>query len=293
MLLCARAAGDRRPVTGVATSRDLIVWKQQQPLCDGYRATPECPDIFRIGATWYLIVSPSENVTTYRSAPALRGPWSPAPGTPIDTPILYAAKRMFDGQRHVLTGWQRDRGGDADSGGFQWGGTQSIPREVFEIAPGQLGFRPVEEIRAAFSQTALALPAISLGGRPGATSGMRRNVPDHYRLDCLVMLDGAESFTVGMREQSGSGYRLTIFPKRNEIVLTGPSGVDYRRPCAFDPARPFRIEAYVLGTLIECYVNDSCAITTRAYTHPAGGALSFAVDGGNAEMREVRVQTVP
>ncbi|MEO7318767.1 MAG: family 16 glycoside hydrolase, partial [Chthoniobacteraceae bacterium] len=84
MLLCARAAGDKRPVTGVATSRDLVKWEQQQPLCDGYRGTPECPDIFRIGGTWYLIVSPSEGVTTYRTAPALRGPWSPAPGTPID-----------------------------------------------------------------------------------------------------------------------------------------------------------------------------------------------------------------
>ena len=292
MLLCARAAGDRRPVTGVATSRDLVTWEQQPPLCDGYRATPECPDIFRIGATWYLIVSPSENVTTYRSAPALRGPWSPAPGTPIDTPILYAAKRMFDGQRHILTGWQRDRGGDADSGGFQWGGTQSIPREVFEVAPGELGFRPVEEIRAAFSQTVFSSEKeIALGGGVGASSGARFTVPDHYRLDCRVALDGAESFTVSFREQAGSGYRLTIFPKRGEIALTGPAGVDFRRACALDPAQPVRIEAYVLGTLIECFVNDRHAFTTRAYTHPAGGALSFGVDAGRATVRGLRVQT--
>ena len=76
-----------------------------------------------------------------------------------------------------------------------------------------------------------------------------------------------------------------------ETALTGPLGVDFRRPCALDPAQPVRIEAYVLGTLIECFVNDRHAFTTRAYTHPVGGALSFAVDAGRATVRELRVQT--
>ena len=69
--------------------------------------------------------------------------------------------------------------------------------------------------------------------------------------------------------------------------------VDFRRACAFDPAQPMRIEAYVLGTLIECFVNDRHAFTARAYTHPAGGALSFAADGGSATVRGLRVQVAP
>ena len=76
-----------------------------------------------------------------------------------------------------------------------------------------------------------------------------------------------------------------------EIALAGPAAVNFRRPCTLDPTQPVRIEAYVLGTLIECYVNDRHAFTTRAYTHPACGALSFAVDAGRATVRELRVQT--
>ena len=76
-----------------------------------------------------------------------------------------------------------------------------------------------------------------------------------------------------------------------EIAITGPPGVDFRRRCTLDPTQPVRIEAYVLGTLIECFVNDRHAFTTRAYTHPAGGALSLGVDAGRATVRDLRVQT--
>ena len=83
MLLCARRAADRGPVTGLAVSRDLLHWEQRAPVCGGYEGTPECPDIFCIDGTWYLLVSPCDGVTTYRSAPSLAGPWSAPPGMPI------------------------------------------------------------------------------------------------------------------------------------------------------------------------------------------------------------------
>ena len=292
MLLCARAAKDKRPVTGVAVSRDLVTWEQRDPLCDGYRGTPECPDLFRIGETWYLITSPSEGVTTWRSAPKLAGPWSPAPGKAIDTPILYAAKRMWDGKRHVLTGWQRDLAGERNGGDFQWGGHQSIPREVYEVVPGELGLRPVPEVRAPFREAAFTLPKpLALdgrAGRAGATAGTHFTVPDDYHLDLHATLDDAAIFTVGFRI-AGPGYRLTLHPRQQEIAFTGP-GMDFRRVCPFDPKRPVRVEAFVLGTLIEVFVNDRHAFSARAYDL-RHGALEVAVSGGSASITDLVVQT--
>ena len=291
MLLCARAAGDKRPVTGVAVSKDLIKWEQREPLCDGYAGTPECPDLFRIGATWYLIVSPSEGVTTYRTAPSLNGPWSPAPGKPIDTPILYAAKRMFDGKRHVLTGWQRDLEGERNGGNFQWGGYQSIPREVYEVVPGELGFRPVPEVRSAFSKEVYRLPQpLTLDGSAdsvGAKAGTQFTAPSNYRLDLHASLEGAETFTVGFRIEGG-GYRLTLHSSPQEIGFTGP-GMEFRRVCLFDPKLPVHVEAFVLGSLIEVFVNDRHAFSARAYDYPRG-AIELAASGGKVSITDLVVQ---
>ena len=293
MLLCARDAKDKRPVTGVAVSRDLVTWEQREPLCDGYRGTPECPDLFRIGETWYLIGSPSEGVTTWRSAPKLAGPWSAAPGLPIDTPIIYAAKRMWDGKRHVLTGWQRDLAGERNGGNFQWGGHQSIPREVYEVVPGELGFRPVPEVRAAFRERAFTHPAtLTLDGRfghAGQLGGAQFVVPDDYRLDLHAQLEDAETFTVGFRVEGGGGYRLTLHPRRQEIAFTGP-GMDFRRACHFDPKLPVRVEAFVLGTLIEVFVNDRYAFSARAYDFRRG-LLELAVTGSTVTITDLAVQT--
>ena len=140
--------------TGVAWSRDLQHWEFDDPLQSNYDGlgTPECPDIFTIGAHTYLIVSPINTKSTIaRVAKDWRSPFEDVVGIAIDTPFLYAAKRMYDGQRHVITGWIRDLEGQRDDGNFLWGGTQCIPREVYAGSdPHELCFRPVPEVVAQY-----------------------------------------------------------------------------------------------------------------------------------------------
>src|SRR5579862_2200046 len=93
--------------TGVAVSTDLRRWEFQPPLASDYTGlgTPECPDLFQIGATYYLIVSPTgTNSTIAHHATEIRSPYLDPVSRALDTPILYAAKRLFDGRRHILTG---------------------------------------------------------------------------------------------------------------------------------------------------------------------------------------------
>ena len=317
MLLCTRATPDNRPVTGVYESSDLVAWKPRPPLCDGYKLTPECPDLFRIGDLWYLIVSPSENVTTYRTAGALSGPWSPAPGSALETPIFYAAKSQFDGRRHVLTGWLRDLEGARDRGGFRWGGTQSLPREVFAGPDGALLSRPVPEAREPYTEVALDLSSkpllrgVSPEGLalddPGAwhyadgrlvassspTARARLSAPADYHLDLTVRLSGASpSFALGFRQgkdHHSRHYRLEVRPGRNEGDLATPGG-DYPRPVPFAPGAPVRIEAFVHGPLIECFLNDSHAFSCRSYDFPSGD-LDLWVTNGQAEITSLSITT--
>ena len=318
MLLCARAAPDNRPVTGLYSSADLVTWRPEAPLCDGYRGTPECPDLFKLGARQYLVVSPSDHITTYRTAERFAGPWSAAPGVALDTPIWYAAKSQFDGKRHVITGWLRDLEGGSDWGNYRWGGTQSIPRELFAGPRGELFSRPVPEARVPYSKTAVdlagrpKLTTLTPEGKPAADAGpwhyegghlvavsagltrARLEVPADYRLSMVVKLTGpAATLAVTFRQKAepSNSYRLEVRPSKGEATLAAFK-MDFPRPVGFVPGEDVRIEAFVQGSLIECFVNERYAFSGRAYTN-ADGALDLLVTGGKAEVRELVVRTAP
>jgi sucrose-6-phosphate hydrolase SacC (GH32 family) len=256
-----------------------------------------------------MIYSPSANTTDIRFSKDIRGPYRPAPSPCIDTPILYAAKRMADGKRHIITGWIRDLNGDRDNGGFRWGGTQSLPREVYAGADGQLLFRPVPEATAVFTRTALDLaakPAFgssaaarwaaddgTLTGVAGANAGSQCtfDVPDNYMLQCKVQLDAQAKFSLAMREQDrdGAAYRLTLRPGMQEAEISSPA-FRFPRKIAVDATQPITIQAFVQGNIIECFIGDAFAFSCRAYDYRKG-KLGLNVSGGKVKVLDLTVKT--
>lgn len=306
MLLCARRQGDQLPVTGLATSSDLIHWQQQPPLAAGYRLTPECPDLFEISGRWYLIVSPSENVTVYRTSDSPAGPWSEPPYTPIETPILYAAKRMFDGRRHVVTGWLRDLEGDRDDGAYRWGGIQCIPREIYAGAAGELLQRPVPEVVAAFPRVVFDLrehrPPQAVSIRQSSSGLLELNgsatgslvaldVPANFLLEAQLQLSAQAECALCFREGPGleTGYRLILRPEKQEVELRGDR-FRFARKIELRSDTAVSIRAFVLGTTIECFVNDAYAFSARAYDHPTG-RLGLQAAVGPVQVNRLRILT--
>lgn len=294
MILCARDAKTGHPVQGVAESTDLVAWRQiaplpyDPPLGEG---TAECPDLFRIGARWYLIHSPSAGTTDVRYADAVGGTYHRPEPFVIDTPLLYAAKRMFDGKRHVLTGWIRDLGGETDGGDFRWGGDQCVPREVYPGPRGQLYFRPVPEAVALFTRTVLDT-ATDLGQAAGQPAQRAWNVPDNYMLSCRVKMDPAATFTLALRrgDDPAAGYRLILRPAAGEASIESPR-FHYPRKIDLDATRPNTLRVFVQGPIIECFVNDAYAFTCRAYDYRSG-KLGLAVQGGQARVESLTVKTM-
>ncbi len=296
--------------TGVAVSADLKKWELQKPLDANYAGlgTPECPDYFTIAGTHYLICSPTATGSTYaRYAKGIRGPYLDPVSPAIDTPILYAAKRLFDGKRHVITGWIRDLGGERDGGGFEWGGTQCVPREVMAGPNGQLHFRPVPEATAVFTRTVLDLsrkPKLTLtparwcyegsalvGEASRAASQMTLAVPDNYLFECNVKLDERAVFTLAFRatEKAGSGYRLVLRPDKQEAEINGAT-FRYARKVVLDTSRPISIQAFVQGSIVECFINDAYAFSCRAYNHRQG-RLGVSVADGDVKVLSLAVKT--
>lgn len=307
MLLCARDAKTNIPCTGVMVSTDLLKWEPAAPLTGGTPGTPECPDLFEIGDTWYLIFSPSAGSTVYRySKTGIRGPYLDPDPAAIDTPILYAAKRMYDGKRHVLTGWQRDLDGMVDGGGYQWGGTQSVPREMYAGTAGELRSRPVTEALVPFKHEVLSLgdrPELgvkadgwsyagdALKGTPG-DGRVAFDVPDNYLLTARVAVAKDATLTLGFREQpdGAGGYALSLSPGKQHATIRGP-GFDFPRRCPIEAGKPVDIKVFVQGPIIEAFIDDGFAYSARAYNFPRGKLTLRVEGGGDATVHELSVKT--
>ncbi len=285
-------------VQGVAVSKDLASWEQTDHLA----GVPgqECPDLFKIGDTWYLLGG-----SMYRWAKTSRGPYQEAESSVLDTPAIYAAKRMFDGRRHIWTGWVWDRSPERDTGAQQWGGSQSLPREIYAGPGGQLYARPAAEVTAVFGKTVLDLthrPELA-GARPqwhfdagrllGESAGGSQcvlDVPDNYMIQCTLRVDPAAEFTLVMREQprTGDGYRLVLRPGKMEAEINGP-GFAWPRRIGLDATKPITIQAFVQGTIIETFINDQYAFSCRAYNFRTG-KLGLNVSGGQAQVTSLTVK---
>jgi beta-fructofuranosidase len=306
MLFCSGAH------TGLAVSPDLKHWEFQAPITSDYTdlGTPECPDYFRIGDTHYLIVSPTGTSSTIaRHAADFHGPYLDPVSRALDTPILYAAKSLFDGKRQLLTGWLRDLSPERDDGAFQWGGTQCVPRELYAGADGQLCSRPVPEAAAVYTNTVLDMARfpkpnlrtvrwdygdIGLIGRSeGGDSQCCFDVAPDYMLECRIRMATEAVFTLAMREQDApeSGYRLILRAGTQEAEIAGP-GFRFPRRILLDAGKSISIQAFVQGTTIECFINDAYAFSCRAYNHSAG-RLGFTVAKGRVDICSLTIKTLP
>ena len=214
--------------------------------------------------------------------------------------VLASASSMeaaADGRETVLKAalahWALGDGGksgERDGGGFEWGGDQSVPREVYAGPNGLLCFRPVPEAVAVFKHTVFARSEpnqLEVGGE----RAWRTDVPDNYLFGCQVKLDPNAEFTVTMRQQEGaeSGYRLTIRPSKKEAEIGGKA-FKYARPISVDLGKPVQIQAFVQGSIIECFINDAYPFSCRAYDHRSG-KLVLSTEGGAAQVLGLTVRT--
>ncbi|MCY2989519.1 MAG: hypothetical protein NTY19_16835 [Planctomycetota bacterium] len=289
---------------GLLVSKDFKTWQQVQALD---AVNQDCPDLFKIGDTWYLL-----GANTYRHSKKSRGPFgNPAFNNEIDQPCIRAGKRMFDGQRHVWVGWLWDHVPACDAGNGGWGGDQCLPRELYPGPSGQLFCRPIPEVLAVFAQTVCDLatrpPLAAVSGHwqyeetglvgRGDAAGARcaLTVPDHYLLQCKLQLDPQAVFTLTMRQtdEPDSGYRLTLRPQQQEAEI-GCEAFFYPRSIGLDATKPITIRAFVQGSMIETFVNDQYAFSCRAYDYQTG-KLGLSVSGGAATVTEfsVKVHEIP
>jgi beta-fructofuranosidase len=131
----------RRGCIVLYRSEDLKKWEHYGPIYEPKHTNcPECPELYRMGGTWYLSYSRFSEFggTIYRVSDSPFGPWRTPSHDRIGNRRFYAAKSMAnDAGRRFYFGWIPDRANKSDGGEWYWGGIFALPHEVSRSSKNQ------------------------------------------------------------------------------------------------------------------------------------------------------------
>ena len=293
----------RRGCTGLCTSKDLVTWQVKEPFyAPDLYFTHECPDLFRIGAWWYLLFSEFSDacVTRYRMARSLAGPWITPRVDTLDGRAFYAAKTAADDHKRFIFGWNPTRSGAKDDGTWNWGGNLVV-HEVMPQPDGTLAVDIPATVRNHFASSQpihwasglnTSLPSqdpICLDG-PGSFRCLSAgSLPAATIIEAdVVYSEETQGFGLMLRSSADfeCGYYLRIEPQRLRLVFDSwprpgdqPHMLETERPIQIRPGEPIHLTVYVDGNLCEIYLNRQVAMSTRMYNHLEGGWGLFVSEG--------------
>lgn len=326
MLLAGRVKNenptDSKGITLLLTSDDLWDWKVEKTPFYAPDAffTHECPDLFKMGDWWYLIFSEFTDrvVTTYRMAKSPEGPWITPKVNTFDGHAFYAAKSVSDGKRRFLLGWNCIKDREKDDNFWQWGGT-IIPHELVQTEDGTLYVKCPDEICAAYGEPFELTDGFEMGSvrtsfdqdpehkinlRIGSNSGRSLKLLGEMPKNCKIettfrVKDDIGSFGILLRaDQKADEYYAVkfepafnrlCFDKRPRVDNTVHVQVDVERYCPIKTGEDNRLLIIVEGSVLEVYVNDTVAMSTRMFDRTEGQIGVFA-QFTEAEFREFSVR---
>jgi beta-fructofuranosidase len=250
MILSARRNSGpigRRGCVILYRSRDLAAWEYYGAIYEpNHTNCPECPEMYRIGDSWYLSYSRFSEFggTIYRISDNPFGGWRTPRRDRIGSRRFYAAKSMADdkGGRYYF-GWTPDRAGRSDQGEWFWGGIFAVPHAVsrsstageLEVAlpqaiadifrkPVDWIYRPMEGESAAADRTVIAKSIGSLA------YGFFEFSEPRFLMSCKVRsIDCRDSFGFAIKSDKNLARTLLLMfePAAQRVsLLNYPMPVD-------------------------------------------------------------------
>ena len=308
MLLAARLRGASEKnggCVGLCRSYDLLHWEAKEPFYnpESYM-THECPDLFKLGNKWYLVYSTfSEKfVTHYRMSDKLSGPWTSPIEDTFDGRAFYAAKTAQVGDKRMAFAWVPTKRGESDFGQYEWGGN-FIAHEIYQTTDNKLTVKPADGLINMFNKEAVneKINKVEIENFEGEKSYVINGMKETCMIEAVIEFsEGVRSFGIGLRQDSAlaNGYYLRFEPFYNRIVadmwprrISGVNQwyVDGDKPFMIELERPFdykslkdnkvHIRVAADGSIICLYVNNTTALTMRAYNMKRTNWGFFVKDG--------------
>lgn len=300
MLIAAREKNDNptnsKGVTLVARSKDLNAWDlDKEPFYYPHAYfTHECPDFFKMGDWYYLIFSEfTDKVsTTYRMSKNSNGPWFAPINNTFDGHAFYAAKSCLDDKgRRIIFGWNPIKNNEDDFNSWQWGGTV-IPHEIIQKENGELCVRCPYEVKESFNKEFALIESSRLGkivrdnnvitvGDDGFSQLLFKQIPSTCKIEASFIssdLRGEFGFVLRSINNGDNYYRIKIEPRFNRLVMDQWPRKDSNvhleasteRYLKIEPNTENKILIIMQESVLEVYVNDEVAMSTRIFNIPEG-----------------------
>ncbi len=272
-------------------STDLVTWRFLGSLCTSMGADCfqwECPNFFRLGDRWVLIVSP-----LFRSISGLRGPVQYTVGTydgrrfkhgkwhPVDLggpAVFYAPNSLRDDRgRRILWGWIRG-GGES---GAPWNGMLTLPRLL------ELGSDLRLRVRAVRNVDTLRGELLADFGQRELEAGESLDVCRGSLLDVVVEFplrgSGRLSFDVLCSAEGGHATTVSLDLASGELRHGDNVGV-----LARDGGDICTVRLLVDRSVVEVYADRREVMTLRAFPPIGADRVRLAAERTPVRLTRVR-----
>ena len=294
----ANVPTNQRGAVGWATSTDLRSWINRGELYSpGNLGDPECPSMFKMGDTWYLLASYYDRAVgapVYRMSSAPEGPWGAAVPDRLDGKDFCAGFSVDADGRRVMFGWIPAN--VSQPGNQAWGGHMAFPREIVPFAGGSLGTRLVVE----FDRNLMGPPLLNVlrphtgtwnisEGHAAATTPFQEGVAAFEGTVGRVILSTDLEFSPTSRSvrvlldwtPSSSSVAVVIDRQNKRLAIEGPGGAVY----ADLPLRevvagihPFKM--YVEEDMVEVFFGGRYSLVARVPKKFSATSLALSADSG-------------
>jgi len=314
MLVCARSnqgPPSRRGVIALATSRDLENWKLEPPLWAPYiDFAPECPDMFFQDGMWHILFSTFGETlyTRHRQARSVRGHFKSSGRIEfLDCGRCYAMKSLSDGKRRFAFGWIPTRKDNRDDGEWEWGGTLSLPREVFFSKDGIHSRYPAEyekilrkspvpvKFSANIGNWKINGSGIECMEDSGFSLAWNKNIAQDFyfsaRIDFSKDIAFAGIYFKAVPDLT-TGYIAGIEPRANRIFVAATPG---RREIVWRTITLEKcsclLEMVVDGQIVEIFLDKKYCLSCRVH-NLANNGFGLFVEDGTARFRNLFLGTL-
>lgn len=301
----------RDGAVGYATSPDLLHWTPRGHLFyPGNIGEPECPQLFPLGRSWYLLASVYDRAVgkpSYWAADAPTGPWRSVGSGSLDGKDLCAAQVASDGRRLLLFGWVPLRA--SSPGNQHWGGHLALPREVYPLAHNVLATRLPESLAAAARGP--LVEGVSLSAARGTAgrwhaSGTELSfsggaeygsaaLPGRYDrgdLEVTVEFSSAACRAGVLLATSPDSPSLEIAVERKPARLSmGPrAGTVYSElPLAPIGDAPLRLQVLFEDDLVEVFLDGRYSLVARTAQKLSAASVGLMAQGAPVRFRDLRL----
>lgn len=294
------------------TSDDLKNWTLQDPLYSPMEQYMlECPDLFKMGDTWYLTYS-WDCVTYYAMSDSYNGPFKAPSDNVLDGNgfIFYAAKTAEMNGHTYLCGWLGRAGLTEDSGIYQWAGNV-LNHELVQRDDKTLGVKALDTLKEYFTNE-VPFKAVKRSGevtiKEKDKSITLSSKDDSYALadmgtrkatmtlECDVTFDeeGLVGFAFGGQEENETYYALCLDARTNQLHYEGLEIEETRTWDAvaytkfdFSKNDTHHVKLVCENEIVVLYIDDTKAFSSRIKNSTNGAHIGVFADGCNATFENI------